>query len=150
LQVGHAFCILLKAAAHWIVAQLAPRAMSIGDFPMRRIREWGPPPRLPPFGAEGAWPLPYFSNHFNRKLETQLNVFSLSLVHGLPPCVYSGGRLQPLVGPDFFIYHRIIIFFTLVDCYITSPSFPMIQVYPSKLVKVDYYVLYFQPISDLS
>jgi hypothetical protein len=28
--------------AQRLAAQLVPRAMSIGDFPMRRIREWGP------------------------------------------------------------------------------------------------------------
>jgi hypothetical protein len=65
--------------------------MSIGDFPMRRIRERGPLGRFR-----------FVITILEVNLKTQFNVFSLSLGQGLLPRVLSGGRLQPRVGQVYF------------------------------------------------
>jgi hypothetical protein len=53
--------MFLGLAAQRLMAQPAPRAMSIGVLPMRRIREWG-----------AAWPPPIYSYHFSRKSKTAI------------------------------------------------------------------------------
>jgi len=61
--------------------------MSIGDFPMRRIREWGPLGRYL-----------YLGTILAGILKMQFSVLTLSLGQSLPSRVLSGGRLQPRVG----------------------------------------------------
>jgi hypothetical protein len=74
-------------AAQRLAAQPAPRAMSIGDLPMRRIREWG-----------AAWPLPYCYFHFNRKskIVIQRSLFERGLkpapAPALAPCPREAGE----------------------------------------------------------
>jgi hypothetical protein len=66
-------------------------AMSIGDLPMRRIREWWPAPvpcfregrlsfalsglRTGTVRAGCAWPCSHFNYNFSRKIETQIKRF---------------------------------------------------------------------------
>ena len=61
-------------AAQRLAAQPAPRAMSIGDFLMRRIREWGPLGRFR-----------YVVTILTGNLKLHSSVFTLSLGQGLPP-----------------------------------------------------------------
>jgi hypothetical protein len=74
-------------SAQRLAAQPVPRAMSIGDLPMRRIRERGPLGRFR-----------YVSTILAGNLQSQFGILSLSLGQGLTPRVLSGGRLQPRVG----------------------------------------------------
>jgi hypothetical protein len=67
-------CIGISTAAQWLAAQPVPRAMSIGDLPMRRIREQGPLGHIR-----------FLITILAGNLKFQSGVLSLSLGQGLPP-----------------------------------------------------------------
>jgi hypothetical protein len=66
--------VSLIFSAQRLAAQFVPRAMSIGDFPMRRIREWGPLGRVR-----------FAVTILVGNLKSQSSVLSLSLGQCLPP-----------------------------------------------------------------